>query len=134
WDVGRPDRRTAPGEGETYTLATPNAWAPMVADEALGLVYVSTGNATPDYFGGYRRPFDDRYSTSIVALDGATGTVRWSFQTVHHDLWDYDIPSGATLLDIPQGDGIAQALIVPTKTGELFLLDRATGTPLSPVE
>ncbi|TCQ15927.1 membrane-bound PQQ-dependent dehydrogenase, glucose/quinate/shikimate family [Rhizobium sp. PP-CC-3G-465] len=134
FDVGRPDRRVAPPEGETYTLSTPNSWAPMSADERLGLVYLPTGNSSPDFFGGNRRPFDDEFNSSVVAVDVATGGVRWHFQTTHHDLWDYDVPSQPTLVDMPTANGIRPALIQPTKRGEMFVLDRETGEPLKPVE
>lgn len=131
WDMGRPDRNTEPGPGETYTPGTPNSWSVMSVDEALGLVYVPTGNATPDYHGGHRSAEMDRYSSSVVALDAATGKPRWSFQTVHHDLWDYDVGSQPVLVDLADG---RPALIQPTKRGELFMLDRRTGVPIAPVE
>lgn len=131
WDMGRPDRRGLPPAGETYTPATPNSWGPISSDEQLGLVYLPTGNATPDFFGGRRRPIDDRYSSSVVALDAATGQLRWSFQTVRHDLWDYDVAAQPTLVDLPApGGGVIAALIQPTKTGDVFVLDRATGKPI----
>jgi quinoprotein glucose dehydrogenase len=131
FDMGRPDRHGLPPPGEQYTLATPNSWAPMSADETLGLVYVPTGNATPDYYGAQRRPFDDRYSSSVLAIEADTGKVRWSFQTTHHDLWDYDVPSQPTLADIRGPRGIERLLVQATKRGELFVLDRATGRPLA---
>jgi quinoprotein glucose dehydrogenase len=134
WDMGRPDRQGEPSEGETFTRSTPNAWAPMSVDEQLGLVYVPTGNATPDYFGADRRPFDDHYSSSVVALDVTNGRPRWSFQTAHHDLWDYDVAAQPTLVDYSTPTGVVKALLQATKRGELFLLDRATGDPLSRVE
>ncbi len=134
FDMGRPDDHGAPPAGQTYTPSTPNSWAPMSADESLGLVYFPTGNATPDYYGAQRRPFDDKYSSSVVAVDAETGVVRWAFQTTHHDLWDYDVASQPTLIDIPSANGgIEHALVQPTKRGELFLLDRATGKPLANV-
>jgi len=131
WDMGRPDDLQAPAAGQHYTRGTPNSWAPMSADEDLGIVYLPTGNATPDYVGQHRRPFDERYSSSVVALDAESGAVRWSFQTTHHDLWDYDVASQPTLLDLPDGH---KALLQATKRGEIFLLDRVTGHPLAPVE
>ena len=133
FDMGRPDDHGEPAAGQSYTRATPNSWAPMSADDALGMVYVPTGNATPDYFGGQRRPFDDKYSSSVLALDAETGAVRWSFQTAHHDLWDYDVASQPTLIDLPIAGGVRKALIQPTKRGDIFLLDRTTGEPLAPV-
>lgn len=134
FDVGHPDRQTEPPTGETYTRSSPNSWAPMSVDEELGMVYAPTGNATPDYYGGQRRPFDEKYSSSTVALDASTGKVRWVFQTLHHDVWDFDVPSQPTLVDLPVAKGgIRRALVQPTKRGELFLLDRVTGKPIAPV-
>lgn len=133
WDIGRPDRQTLPPAGESYTPSTPNAWAPFSADEQLGLVYVPTGNPAVDYFGGKRRPFDEALGSSVVAIDAQTGKTRWSFQTVHHDLWDWDVGSQPTLVDIPEPGGVRHALIQPTKRGEVFVLDRLTGKPIKPV-
>jgi len=94
-----------------------------------------TGNATPDFWGGHRTEADDRYSSSIVALDIATGRERWRFQTVHHDLWDYDVPSQPALYDVPDGQGgTLPALIQTTKRGQIFMLDRRTGTPIAQVQ
>ena len=131
WDMGRPDDHGLPPPGATYTRGTPNSWAPISADEALGLVYLPTGSATPDYYGGYRTPVDDAYDSAVVALDADTGALRWSFQTTHHDLWDYDVASQPTLVDLPDG---RKALIQPTKRGEVFLLNRETGRPIAQVE
>lgn len=133
WDMGRPEQKGPPPAGQTYTRSTPNSWAPMSSDEALGLVYVPTGNPTPDHFGRQRRPFDEKFGSSVVALDAATGDVRWSFQTTHHDLWDYDVASAASLIDLPTPTGVRKALVQPTKRGEMFLLDRVTGEPISDV-
>jgi quinoprotein glucose dehydrogenase len=121
------------GQGATYTPATPNSWAPISADEALGLVYLPTGNATPDYYGAQRRPFDDDISSSVIALDAETGQLRWRFQTLHHDIWDYDVPSQPTLIDLPTPTGVRRALVQPTKRGEVFVLDRETGEPIKAV-
>ncbi|MCJ2085137.1 membrane-bound PQQ-dependent dehydrogenase, glucose/quinate/shikimate family [Methylobacterium sp. E-005] len=133
FDVGRPDRSTAPPPGETYTLSTPNSWAPASADEELGLVYMPTGNAPPDLYGGQRRPFDDAYNSAVVAIDAETGKERWRYRTMNHDLWDYDVPAQPTLVDLPTPEGPRKALIVSTKRGETFVLDRITGKPLKPV-
>jgi quinate dehydrogenase (quinone) len=135
WDMGRPGINTEPAEGEQYTRGTPNVWTLMSYDDALGLVYAPTGNSTPDFFGAHRTEEAEKYASSVVALDVTDGSVRWSFQTVHHDVWDYDVPSQPTLVDLPQADGsIVPALVQPTKRGELFLLDRRTGAPLADVE
>ena len=130
FDIGRPNEHGLPPDG-VFTRGTPNSWAPMSSDDRLGLVYVPTGNATPDYFGGHRTANDDRYSSAVLALDAESGSVRWSFQTTHHDLWDYDVPAQPTLVDLPGG---VRGLLQPTKRGEIFFLDRATGKPLLPVE
>lgn len=133
WDSGNPERTEPLGEGETYTPNSPNSWSIMSADLELGLVYVPLGNQPPDQFGGNRSEAVERYSSSVVALDIATGAVRWSFQTVHHDLWDYDVPSQPTLVDIDVDGTSVPALVQPTKQGELFVLDRRTGEPVLPV-
>jgi membrane-bound PQQ-dependent dehydrogenase (glucose/quinate/shikimate family) len=133
WDMGREDRSGLPPEGDNYTRGTPNVWSLTSADEELGLIYVPTGNGTPDYFGGHRSEAMDQYASSIVALDAATGRVRWSFQTTHHDIWDYDVPSQPTLVDIPVNGVVRKAVIVPTKRAEIFLLDRETGEPITEV-
>lgn len=133
WDMGNPKlTREPPSEG--YTRGTPNMWSAPAFDEKLGLIYIPTGNATPDFWGGRRTAAADRYSSSIVALELATGRERWRFQTVHHDLWDLDIASQPALYDIPDGKGgTAAALIQLTKRGQIFVLDRRTGKPLSQV-
>lgn len=110
-----------------------NAWAPLSVDADLGLVFVPTGSAAPDFFGGLR-PGDNRYANSVVALEAETGKVRWHFQVVHHDLWDYDVASQPTLVTVPRDGAQVPAVAVATKMGHLFLLDRRTGTPLFPVE
>ncbi len=134
WDMGREGINTEPGPGEEYTRGTPNVWSTTSADEALGLVYLPTGNATPDYYGGHRRPFDEKYSASVVALDAETGAPRWSFQTVHHDIWDYDVPAQPTLIDWQGPNGVTPGLLASTKRGQIFFLDRRTGVPLTKVE
>lgn len=134
WDLGNPDITTLPPEGETYTRGTPNVWSTPAFDEELGLIYLPTGNATPDFFGGHRTEAAEQYSSSIVALDIETGREEWSFQTVHHDLWDYDVPSQPALFDMPDGEGgTVPALIQTTKRGQIFVLDRRTGEPLTEV-
>ncbi len=133
WDVGRPGKTTPPGPGETYTRGTPNVWSTPAFDPELGLVYLPTGNATPDYWGSHRSRASEAYSSSVVALDAKTGQERWTFQTVHHDLWDYDVPSQPMLVDFPVDGGTAPALIQLTKRGQIFVLDRRTGKPLTRV-
>lgn len=134
WDLGRTPQNAPLKPGEEYTHGTPNGWGTYTADEKLGLIYIPLGNATPDYYGGKRRPFDEKYSSSLVALDIHTGEARWHFQTVHHDVWDFDVPIGPTLVDLPGKNGeTLPALVQTTKMGQLFLLDRRTGKPLAQV-
>ena len=133
-DVDRPNDRREPAPGKTYSLSTPNSWGPMSADDTLGMVYVPTGNSTPDYWGAYRSPGSEKYASSIVAIDSDTGTIRWSFQTVHHDLWDYDVSAQPSLIDLPIAGQTVPALVQGTKRGQVFLLDRRDGKLLSTVE
>ncbi|WP_114392979.1 glucose/quinate/shikimate family membrane-bound PQQ-dependent dehydrogenase [Oleisolibacter albus] len=134
WDSGNPDRTEPLGPGETYTPNSPNSWSIMSADQDLGLLYVPLGNRTPDQLGMGRSAAVERFSSSITALDLRTGQVRWVFQGVHHDLWDMDVPSQPSLLDLDTPDGVVPALVQPTKQGEVFVLDRRTGQPILPVK
>lgn len=137
WDVGAPERGgAAPAEGEVYTPYTPNVWTHMAVDEDRGIIYLSTGNATPDVWLEHRRDFDDEYTDTIVALDIETGRELWHFRTVNKDLWDYDLPSQPSLYDIPDpatGEMIP-VLVQPTKRGQIFMLNRVTGAPVAEVE
>ncbi len=134
WDAGRPGIHTEPAPGEHYTRGTPNAWGVFSADPKLGLAYIPTGNPSPDYYGGNRSPAMEKYGSSVVALDVETGSVRWSFQAIHHDIWDYDIGAQPVLTDVPTGKGVVPALLQPTKTGQVFMLDRRTGDPIARIE
>ncbi|MFT3815053.1 MAG: membrane-bound PQQ-dependent dehydrogenase, glucose/quinate/shikimate family [Acidovorax sp.] len=134
WDLGNPAITKLPPEGQSYTRGTPNMWTTAAYDDKLGLVYVPLGNATPDYFGQGRPAHSDAYNATLVALDVATGRERWKFQTVHHDIWDYDLPSQPALVDLPDGKGgSTPAVLQTTKRGQIFLLNRATGQPLAEV-
>ncbi len=106
-----------------------NAWSAITPDPAHGLVFVPTGSPSPDYFGGERKG-NNQYANSVVALEAKTGKVKWFFQTVHHDLWDYDVASQPALITVKGRPAVA----VGSKTGNLFLLDRLTGNPLFGVE
>ena len=135
WDMGRPGINTEPLRGEVYTRGTPNVWSLFSVDEELGLIYAPTGNETPDYFGGQRLESSEKYASSIVAIDGENGSVRWSYQTVHHDLWDYDVPSQPVLIDLPGDNGEKiPAVLVPTKRAEVFALNRVTGEPIFDIQ
>lgn len=133
WDPGNPQSTAPLRPGETYMHSTPNSWSISSVDEALGMVYVPMGNQPPDQWGGERSEAVDTYASAIVALELATGQVRWHFQTVHHDLWDYDVPSQPSLIDLTIADETMPALVQPTKQGELFVLDRRHGEPILPV-
>jgi len=135
WDIGGSDTSAVPGAASHYTRGTPNAWSVFSADDELGLVYIPTGNATPDYFGAHRTDAAEKYASSVVALDATTGEVRWSFQTTHHDIWDYDVPSQPVLTNMPNKHGVSTpVVIVPTKRGQLFVLDRRDGAPIADIE
>jgi quinoprotein glucose dehydrogenase len=110
-----------------------NVWGPMSADPTHDLVFLPTTSPSPDYFGGERKG-ENRYANSVVALRASTGKVVWSFQTVHHDLWDYDLPSGPSLIEVVRNGHRIAALAQPSKMGLLFILDRDTGQPVLPVE
>ena len=135
WDLGNPALTGEPPAGQSYTRGTPNVWSTPAFDDKLGLIYLPTGNATPDFWGGERSPAAEAYTAAVVALDIQTGRERWKFQTVHHDLWDYDIPAQPALYDIPDANGAeVPALVQVTKRGQIFVLDRRNGKPVAEVE
>ena len=115
--------------GQKVRTGAANTWSVISADPALGLVYLPTGSAAPDYYGGMR-PGDDRDADSIVALDVHTGKKVWSYQVVHHDLWDYDIASQPLLFTFRNR---IPAVAITTKMGLIFVLNRRTGEPLYPI-
>ncbi|NKB99167.1 MAG: PQQ-binding-like beta-propeller repeat protein [Pseudomonadales bacterium] len=133
WNPTHPDREQADEVG-TYTPGTTNVWSTISVDAERGLVIVPTGNSSPDYYGGDREGHLDYYSSSVVALDAATGEVNWNYQTVHHDIWDYDIPAQPTFVDLTIDGRERPAVVQVTKMGMTFVLDRETGQPLHPVE
>lgn len=134
WDSGNPEATAPLAPGETYTTNSPNSWSVFSVDEALGLVYIPLGNQVPDQLGMGRSEHVEKYSSSIVALDIRTGQDRWVRQTVHHDLWDMDVPAQPVLLDLTMKDGASvPALVGPTKQGDIYVLDRRTGEPVLPV-
>lgn len=136
WDSGNPEQ-TAPLDpndpAQVYRPSSPNSWAVASADEALGLAYFPMGNRTPDQLGMYRTPAEEKYASSVVALDIATGQARWVHQFVHHDLWDMDTPAQPVLLDLDLPQGRTPALVQPTKQGDVYVLDRRDGSALLPV-
>ena len=110
-----------------------NAWSVMSVDPERDLVFVPTSSPSPDFYGGERKG-SNLYANAVVALRASTGTVVWSFQVVHHDLWDYDVASQPTLVTVPRDGRDIPAVVVGTKMGHLFVLHRETGEPLFPVE
>ena len=110
-----------------------NAWAPLAADVDLGLVYVPTGSASPDFYGGEREG-DNLYANSLVALHAATGEVAWYRQLIHHDVWDYDLASQPTLVDLEHDGETVPAVLQATKTGLIFTFNRETGEPIFEIE
>ena len=110
-----------------------NVWAPMSVDAARGLVFLPTSSPSPDFWGG-KRPGNNEHANSVVALRIETGELAWAFQTVHHDVWDYDLAAQPTLARLDAGDGQRDVVIQPTKQGFVFVLDRDTGKPVWPVE
>jgi len=134
WDSGNPDQTMPLPAGQNYTNNSPNMWSTASADEKLGLLYVPLGNQTPDQLGMGRSANVEKFSSSITALDLNTGQLRWVRQTVHHDLWDMDVPAQPTLVDITTASGVVPALVGPTKQGDLYVLDRRTGEPIIPVK
>lgn len=118
-------------KGNADGIGAGNVWAEMAVDEKLDLVYLPTSSPSVDFFGG-GRPGNNEYADSIVAVQGATGKVVWSFQFVHHNLWDYDTPSQALLIDLPYNGKIVPALVQNLKTGHIWVFNRKTGEPLMP--
>jgi quinoprotein glucose dehydrogenase len=134
WDMGRPGQTGLPAEGEVYTPGTPNVWTIMSGDDELGMVYLPMGNSAVDYWGGDRSEAENTYSTAIVALDVETGEVVWHYQTVHYDVWDYDLGGQGTLVDFPTPQGPVPAIVMPSKQAQFYILNRETGEPLVTVE
>jgi quinoprotein glucose dehydrogenase len=133
WDMGQPDITKLPPAGKTYTLGTPNMWSTAVADESLGLIYLPMANPAGDYLSSTRSPAERKYGSSVTALDVETGKLRWVYQLVKNDVWDYDTPSQPSLVDFPTPNGNVPALVQTTKVGDIFILDRRTGQPLTKV-
>ena len=131
-DTANPDFGEVNDQTAHWTGAA-NAWAPFAVDAARGLVFVPTGSASPDFFGGMR-PGDDKWADSLVALRAATGEFVWGRQLVHHDLWDYDAASQPMLIDLDHDGAKVPAVVQLTKTGQVFVFNRETGEPVFPIE
>ena len=132
WDSGAIDENALASPTHNYTNNSPNSWITAAYDAKLGLIYVPMGVQTPDIWGGNRTAVAERYSSALVALDVNTGKRAWFYQTVHHDLWDMDLSSQPTLVDISTAKGVIPAVLQPTKTGNLFVLDRRNGQLIVP--
>jgi quinoprotein glucose dehydrogenase len=135
WEPLKPNEGTPNGpiSGRLWSTGAGNAWSAMAVDQARDLVFIPTGSASPDYFGGFRAG-DDKWSDSVVALRGKTGEFVWGFQLVHHDLWDYDSASPPLLATVPHNGRSIPVVIQGNKTGFLYVLNRETGAPIFPVE
>jgi quinate dehydrogenase (quinone) len=135
FDPGNPDITLLPPAGKSYTRSTPNVWAAMSYDSASNTVFMPVGSPSVDLWGITRTALDHKYGASMLALDATTGREKWVFQTVHNDLWDFDVPMQPTFIDFPGKDGsTVPALVFGTKAGQLYVLDRATGKPLTEVQ
>ncbi len=136
WDPA-PERADAPDAaswGDDWrTTGAANVWAPISIDEARGLIFLPTTSPSPDFYGGLR-PGDNRAADSVVALKAETGAVAWSYQLVHHDLWDYDNPAQPSLATITLKGKKRDVVIQGAKQGLVFVLDRDTGQPALPIE
>jgi alcohol dehydrogenase (cytochrome c) len=126
---GEPGSETWPRNSPAYLRGGASIWSTPAYDEDLNLLYVTTGNAGNDWFGGDREG-DNLYAASIVAIDKDSGKIKWHFQEVHHDIWDYDSPAAPVLFDVEQNGDTVKGIGAPGKTGWLYLLDRANGEPL----
>ena len=118
---------------EAAITGSANAWAPLAADSELGLVYVPTGSASPDFYGGEREG-DNLYANSLVALHAETGELAWYRQLIHHDVWDYDLASQPTLVELHHEGAVVPAVLQGTKTGMIFTFNRRTGDPVFDIE
>lgn len=136
FDPANPDLTQPIADGQNYPQDTPVAWGTLSADLQNGLVYVPFGNASPDELGAGRDPASntEKFRDTLVALDLNTGAFKWKFQTSNNDLWDRDNPSQPSLIDLGKDGNKQPAIVVPTKVGNLFVLNRLTGEPILPVD
>ncbi|MTD28554.1 glucose/quinate/shikimate family membrane-bound PQQ-dependent dehydrogenase [Erwinia sorbitola] len=135
FDPGNQDPNAKLEEGKTFVRSTPNSWAPMSYDPAMNTVFLPMGSSSVDLWGANRNALDHKYGASILALDATTGKEKWVYQTVHNDLWDFDLPMQPSLINFPMKDGSSKpAVVIGTKAGQIFVLDRLTGKPLTEVK
>lgn len=134
FDPGNPEDKQAPADGKSYVRSTPNSWAPMSYDPTMNTVFLPMGSSSTDIYGVERTKLDHTYGASILAVDATSGAEKWVYQTVHNDLWDFDLPMQPSLVDFPVADGkTVPAVVIGTKAGQIYVLDRATGKPLTEV-
>ncbi|HKW56729.1 MAG TPA: pyrroloquinoline quinone-dependent dehydrogenase [Candidatus Acidoferrum sp.] len=135
WDPIPPNtpETTGSNSASNWRTGAANAWSIITVDPERDLVFVPTGSASPDYYGGLR-PGDNKWANSVVALHAKTGKLAWGFQLVHHDLWDYDTASPPLLATLTRGGNKIPVVIQGNKTGLLFVLNRDTGEPIFPVQ
>lgn len=135
FDPGNVDPNAVLLPGQGYKRSTPNSWSTMSYDAAMNTVFIPMGSSSVDLWGANRTPLDHKYGASVLALDATTGKEKWVYQTVHNDLWDFDLPMQPSLVDFPMKDGSKKpAVVLGSKTGMIFVLDRETGKPLTKVE
>ncbi|MEW6485517.1 MAG: glucose/quinate/shikimate family membrane-bound PQQ-dependent dehydrogenase [Pseudomonadota bacterium] len=135
FDPGNNNPNAVLAAGEHYVRSTPNSWAPMSYDPSMNTVFMPMGSSSVDIWGANRTPLDHKYGASILAVDATTGKEKWVYQTVHNDLWDFDIPMQPGLINFKTSDGTEKpAVVVGTKAGQIYVLDRLTGQPLTKVE
>ena len=135
FDPGNPEDKKAPAADSTYVRSTPNSWAPMSYDPAMNTVFLPMGSSSTDIYGVERTQLDHTYGASVLALNTTTGEQKWVYQTVHNDLWDFDLPMQPSLIDFTRKDGSkVPAVVIGTKAGQIYVLDRHTGQPLTEVK
>lgn len=135
FDPGKDDPNAILMPGEHYTRSTPNSWAPMSYDPNMNTVFIPMGSSSVDLWGVKRTKLDHKYGAAVLAVDATTGKEKWVYQTVHNDLWDFDLPMQPSLISFPMKDGSKKpAVAIGTKSGQIYVLDRETGKPLTKVE
>ncbi|QKJ86698.1 membrane-bound PQQ-dependent dehydrogenase [Paramixta manurensis] len=135
WDAAAPDTADPKTGPNAWKRGSPDVWTSFTGDDKLGMIYLPVANASGDYWASTRTAAENKYAVSLTALNVETGLPVWSFQTAHHDVWDYDQGAQPSLVDYPAKDGgKTPAIVVPTKQGETYVLDRRTGKSLFGVE
>ena len=135
FDPGQEDPNASLPTGGDFTRSTPNVWAGISYDPDMNTVFMPVGSASVDLYGATRTALDRKYGASVLAVDATTGKEKWHYQTVHNDLWDFDVPMAPSLIDFPAAAGNSvPAVVVGTKAGQIFVLDRHTGQPLTEVQ